>query len=579
MPMLLKSVYKLIPEAQRSSGILVILLLTVGAFLDFFSLATFIPVFLLIVDPARVDTYGWLHSFLKSISISGQGEAIAFLTLAAIFFILVKTGIQSWVTYRKARYAYTLADHLASSALARYLAASYTKFTGADYTGEMNRISNLPLTFANNIIIPAGTLISEGLLTLALLSGVAIYSPGAFAMLMIILAPVSWVYVRKRKKIGVISAKIKTIYPRVLKYVLEAIEGLPEIKAYGKESFFKKRFDNTYHQLTDTFSVDHTTHANTSRNTELIAAACIGSLVLYATWFEKSGPETVMLLGFYAGISFRIIPAINRLFAGVLQIKTHEYVLEELQNMVIPETDFSLIQENVERLVFSRSLEIKNVSFGYGEDVILKDVTLTVKKGEKVLLVGKSGIGKTTLLMGLMQFLPSRSGKIMVDGATLTESDSPAWRKLLGYVPQHPYIMDTTIRENIAFGTLPEDIDRAKIDAIIYALDLAPWVKSLTDGVNTVIGEKGLKISGGQRQRLAIARALYHEAEILLLDEVTNQLDRETEREVVRTLDDLAARGKTIIFITHRPELWRSADVVYQISDGVLIRVETAAAV
>jgi HlyD family secretion protein len=160
------------------------------------------------------------------------------------------------------------------------------------------------------------------------------------------------------------------------------------------------------------------------------------------------------------------------------------------------------------------------------------------------------------------------SGDILVDGRKIQEADSLSWRKLIGYVPQNPFILDATIAENIAFGVPKEKINYNKVKSLIQELDLEGWLSNLRDGIDTIIGEKGAKISGGQKQRLAIARALYHEAEILLLDEITNQLDKQTEIEVLNSLDNFAAHNKTIILITHRPELWKTFDAIYELNAG-----------
>ena len=217
---------------------------------------------------------------------------------------------------------------------------------------------------------------------------------------------------------------------------------------------------------------------------------------------------------------------------------------------------------------------MKNISFGYEDHLpIFENISLTIKKGERVVLTGESGSGKTSLFLILIRFLQEDSGEIWVDGRKLTESESASWRKLIGYVPQNPFILDATIAENIAFGVPVENIDRAKVGRIVHGLNLGSWVDNQKNGLNTVIGEKGARISGGQRQRLAIARALYHDAEILLLDEITNQLDRQTEMEVFQALQNLAIEGKTILLITHRPELWHSFDVFYKLSGAKFFKV------
>jgi ATP-binding cassette, subfamily B, bacterial PglK len=167
-----------------------------------------------------------------------------------------------------------------------------------------------------------------------------------------------------------------------------------------------------------------------------------------------------------------------------------------------------------------------------------------------------------------MRFLKEQSGNITVDGKSIREHGWRVWGSQMGYVPQAPFMVNGSIKENIAFGHPPEKIDRAKIQTLIRSLGMKDWISGLTDGLDTTIGERGMKISGGQRQRIAIARALYNDADILLLDEVTNQLDASTEREVLNTLLDVAGNDKTIIMITHQYSLLQRFDAVYEFANG-----------
>ena len=556
---------------HRRKAPFIILLLSLSSLLDFVSLASFIPVVLLIIDPENTSVAQWFPDWIPIRNMAPADLALTF-TVLILIFIVLKTQFILWIARKKATYAYTISADLASLALTRYLTATFRKFTSTDYTKEMNRISNLPLMFANNIVIPCGTVLSEGLLLTMFLVCIAFYDIEVLAFVTLTACPVGLVYWYRRKRMKHISEEVKTVYPRLLKYTLETIEGFPEIKAFGKEKHFKNRFDTTFEKLSKVFSTDHVANTSAQRTTELIAALCVGALIIYALLQSSPTHETVLLLSIYAGVSFRAIPAVNRIFSAFVQIKTHEYVLHELQDLL------SSHNETVETiglpLPFANEIELKNISFGYEDHLpIFENISLTIKKGERVVLTGESGSGKTSLFLILIRFLQEDSGEIWVDGRKLTESESASWRKLIGYVPQNPFILDATIAENIAFGIPAENIDRAKVGRIVHGLNLSSWVDNQKNGLNTVIGEKGARISGGQRQRLAIARALYHDAEILLLDEITNQLDRQTEMEVFQALQNLAIEGKTILLITHRPELWHSFDVFYKLRGTKFFKV------
>jgi ABC-type multidrug transport system fused ATPase/permease subunit len=385
-------------------------------------------------------------------------------------------------------------------------------------------------------------------------------------LLLVIVAPVRLVYYLNRKGISTTSDDLKKKYPLSLKFGLQAIEGWMDIKASVKENFFKKRFVEASQSLAKTFVRDHVNQTGPSRLTEIIAACIICAIIGYSLLSHQNAQQTFLLLGVYAGASFRMIPSINRILNALMQIKSHEYLLKELEDL----TNFqpTKIQKQYSQ-GFEKSIELKNISFQYPNGpVVLNDISFTINKGQKVALVGKSGSGKTTILLILLQFLKPSSGKIIFDGV---EQNDVIWRNVFSYVSQSPYILDSSIAENIAFGYPNEEINFEKINRIIKDLDLEQMIKSFPDGLETQIGEKGIKLSGGQRQRIAIARALYSNAEVLLFDEITNQLDKQTEKEIINTLIKVAHQKKTVMMITHHEHLLAEFDCILSLENGKII--------
>lgn len=564
----------LIPKTYRLKGAAIICLLTFNAILDFFSLATFLPLIILTINPGQLTSNALLSN---AYAFSGLSDPMYFaiaLTMFALTFILLKTLITNWITFQKADYAYLAANVIAEKALSQYLQVPYARFPSIDYTREINRIANLPLLFANNFIIPAGTIFAEGLITLLLVSIIAFYEIKVFLFLLAVLAPVSLLYWLKKQKLKKRSQEIKLGYPLLLKHTLQTVEGLTEIRTLKKENFFKDRFKQTFQTLGKIFSRDHTLNTGTSRTTEFVAGLCISALLMYVILTRKGPGEAMLLLTIYSGVCFRIIPSINRIFSSLMQIKTHEYVIEELGQFSEPDNFTN--DRAVSSLSFSEKFELRNISYSHiDHTLVLRNASLSFRKGEKIILLGRSGSGKTTLLLIMMRLLEEQGGEIVVDGKKITAADASAVQALMGYVPQNPYLMEASIAENIAFGSSAENTDLLKIKQIVRDLDLQEWIQSLPSSLDTVIGERGIKLSGGQRQRLAIARALYHDAEILLLDEATNQLDRETELEVMRAIDKLTLLNKTIILVTHRPELWKSFDRIYEIKNGHVTSIQS----
>jgi ATP-binding cassette, subfamily B, bacterial PglK len=551
---------KLIPKPLRSKGVYLVILLSVGTILDLFSLASFLPVIALTLDSTRE-----LPMLTNLVDASDRISLVRVLTLAALSLLVLKTFFNSFVTRRKADYAYQVGQQLAEASLTHYFAIPYRNYSTVDFAGEMNRISNAPLTFANNFIIPLGTLFAEVITGSMLILAAAIYKPAVFLVLIVTVLPLAIVYQRIRARIKRSTDDVKSSYPLLLKHTLQSVEGLTEIRSFRKESFFQERFAESFRKVSRVFTNDHAVHTASSRITELVAGVCICAVVFFLSFSASSTSELVLTLSIYATISFRMIPSINRILSSLVQMRTHEHIIDSLSRSASARTTFT---EPEAQLTFKQKIELIDVSFDYGNGAILTHASLTVHKNERIILHGKSGTGKTTGLLMLLGLLRPSSGTIKVDGINVHAGDNHGLHRIIGYVPQNPYMMDGSIAENIAFGVRETEIDENKIHWLLEQLDLASWVKSLPQGMNWNIGENGNKISGGQRQRIAIARALYHDAQVLLMDEVTNQLDKNTELEVMNALASPVMKEKTLVLVTHRPEIWESFDTVYELKNG-----------
>ena len=471
------------------------------------------------------------------------------------------------VGVKKASYAFGISEDLASRAVVRYLEMSYLNFSDGDFTRELNRIVNYPIAFANNVILPLAALVSEIFVSALIMTGIAFYDWRIVSVLILLIIPIVMLYQVRRKKLKSISKSMKEKYPLLMKYALQVIEGFSEIKSTQTESFFHRRFQTASRAMSKVFATDQLMQSATTRLTEIIVTLLICALIVYSVSFQQNYQETLMLLGVYAGAGFRMIPSINRILHSTQQLRLHEHLLEELKPLnELRRTEFPLYDKS---LNVTDTIELRNISFGYSkEERIFDNISLCIRKGEKVALTGVSGGGKTTLLLILLRFLKETTGELLVDGNRI--DDEGAWRKLLGYVPQNPYVLDGSIAENIAFGVPQELIDRKKVQHLLKDLGLSDMVSQLPNGIDTQIGERGIKLSGGQRQRLAIARVLYADAEILLLDEITNQVHTFMEKEILNILNDLSLKKKTIIMVTHHITDSRFFDSVYALENGTL---------
>ena len=563
----IQPVLSLLSPLARRKLTWIIALVIVNALLDFFSIAAFLPLLFIVVRPERISGHPIIQSLYSQLGFSSPGQFIISFAVLLLFAVIIKTFITRWIAAKKTSYAFGVGGDLSCRGLVRYLEMSYLNFSQADFSRELNRIVNYPFAFANNVILPLTALVSEIFVSALLTIGIALYDWRVVIVLGFLFIPILLLYRVRKTKLKNISKTLKEKYPLLMKYALQVIEGFTEIKSTQKEKFFHKRFQRVSAEMSQVFAKDQLLQSGTLRLTEVIVTVLICTLIVYSVSFQQNYQETLMLLGIYAGAAFRMIPSINRILNSSQQIRLHEHLLEELNPLKEHKRSEFIVNEG--HLEFNDTIELRNLSFGYSqEEKILRDISISLRRGEKVALTGESGGGKTTLLLILLRLLKETSGDILIDSKPIT--DDNAWRKLLGYVPQSPYILDGSIAENIAFGVPIEQIDREKVNQLLKELGLADMVNQLPKGIDSHIGERGVKLSGGQRQRLAIARVLYADAEILLLDEITNQVHTFMEKEILNILNEIALRNKTIVMIMHHisdPEFF---DTIYALEKGVL---------
>ncbi len=567
---IVKPAFRILSPSYRKKSVIIIFLMILQAFLDFLNITAFFPLLALISKPDAFTTLSWLQPHIANYS---HSELILLLTAAILIFTTLKSLIVWKITVTNSNFVYDVAHDISLRVMASQLRSSYLKYIQSDFSKEMNRASNLPLAFANNVIISLTTLVSEGIVSMLIVIGIAFVNFKLVLSLLFILIPLGLIYMLNRKKIKKISNEIKVKYPESIKRVLQTTEGWPEIKTNQKEAYFFNRFKKVSHELSKVFSTDHTTQVYSSRLIELFTTLIACAIIFWSVISQQEYHNTLLLLAIYVGASFRLLPSINRILNALLQIKGHEYLLDELKSAEKSE-GFVGNSSNLTKLYFKESILLDNISFFYpGREPLFKGIQLKIKKGKKVALIGKSGDGKTSLLLILLGILQASSGKVVVDNKELADNTNPQYGSLFSYVSQQPYILDASIKENVAFGIQADEIDLNRMYEALHQAELFTLVDGLSEKIETQIGEKGIRLSGGQRQRLAIARALYANREILVLDEVTNQLDKETESGIIQTLQKIAQQNKTILMVTHHRELLPLFDRVLKLENGKLVDV------
>ena len=363
---------------------------------------------------------------------------------------------------------------------------------------------------------------------------------------------------------------------RYVQNLMEGIHAFKEILLFNKKNFFINNNLKYRKRLLD-YQLIFSLFSYLPR--ALIEIICIVAILLLINILTKSNntiQEIIPVLAVFSASAFRLFPSAIKIFSSLQNFSYAKPIIDniasETRNSLI-DADFNEKKElsKNKEITFEKEINLENINFQYLDDkTLLSNINLKIQKGKTIGIIGTSGTGKSTLLNIFTGLLSPTSGKVLVDGENI-ENNKIAWRKKLGYVSQDIFLQDASLAENIAFGVEKSDIEYSKINECISLAELDSFVENLTDGVNSMIGEKGIRISGGEKQRLGLARALYNSPHVLILDEATNSLDINTENTILNTLKNLK-NDFTILLISHHENPLKIVDEIYELKTNTLLK-------
>jgi len=540
--------------------------------LDVLGVGLILPLLQLAIDPEKgiseQPVLGYVYEALKFDDPTGLMIAVCLL----VFLVYVlKNAFTVWMTYIQSRYVFDL--------LADYSTRLFLSYLHAPYVVHIQRNSSLLLRNINfsmqgifgGMLMPILKVTTDIISSLAIMSFLMWLQPlvtiGA-TILLIVLGVVFNMTLRERLKDW--SHRVHVARQGMLLWPNQAFGGLKQIKALGRESYFARAFGASAHDNSYCLKWFGVFSMIPRAVLEVLA---IGGILLTLAAILLRGDELtelIPLLGVFSLAVIRVLPTVSRIITQVNNLKmgaaSLETVYDDLRKMPPKQEAGATVEAT--RIDMSRELQIENLEFSYegGKGAVLDDINLTIKQGESVALIGESGAGKSTLADLLLGLLDPSKGKILADDVDIA-SNLRGWRLGIGYIPQEAFLIDDTVRRNIALGVEDEDI---KEDAVIRAMNMAQLtevIENMPDGLDTALGEHGVRLSGGQRQRVSIARTLYNDPGILVMDEATSALDNETEQEITRSIDNLKG-DKTLIIIAHRLSTVRHCDRLVLMADG-----------
>ncbi|HKR03099.1 MAG TPA: ABC transporter ATP-binding protein [Bacteroidia bacterium] len=570
----IRSIRNHVSPSQKKRLLWLSALIFVSALLDVFGLASILPVISAATKPELIHTDRFLSPFFEMFHFKSENNFLLFLIIAVLVFFIIKSAFGLFVNYIQVKLSSEIAVYLTKHQFSKFFALNYNDFQTLKTSDITKDIVANPNSYVQWIILSLITLFSELLIVVLIVAGIAIANIQLFAFIVVTVGPATWLISSViRRKSGEIGTGVDINYPKALGAVTEALNGYIDIKLADKEQYYRNKFLVYQHRFQWYMMKYYFMNQVPFRTNEIVALLGIVVIFVYALFFSDGNQAIIGLIGLFAAASYRLMPSMNRIINCMNFLNVNQVSITNLDNFMNDYRDEQQKKKSDKEVFFEKEISIRNISFCFPDSDIpvINRLSFNIKKGEKIGFVGTSGSGKTTLMNILLRFYTENTGDVLVDDVKLTRDNMASWRKKIGYVKQDIFMIDGTIRENIAFGE--DEVDESRLVTVIKQASLAKFVQSLPDGVNTLIGEHGSRLSGGQKQRIGIARSLYRNAEILIFDEATSALDNATEQEVTESIDSLSETNKTIFIIAHRITTLKNCDKIFELKNGEIAGV------
>ena len=568
----MRKLFSLMTPRERIRLPIVLAVLLAVAGVEVLGVAAIAGFIALVSDPEAMGSnrvLSWLND------LAGPMEYREFLPVAglALFAVIVfRNGFGAFAVWVRLAFLHTMRKAMATRLLASYMAHPFSFFHSANSAALPKNITYEVNQLITSYLYSWLMIIADFMMLAAILGILFFNEPLVTLVALVGLGGLAGgVLMLSRRRMHRLGQNNRRFNEQLYKTTGEAIGGIKEIKVLGRERFFIDKFFDVSHRFARNTIVFQMFVEIPRFGLEIIIVGGLLVIAMVMSQGSATTAEVTTTLTLFVAAFYRLMPSAHRLFTSFAGLQFNRAILDDLTASMQSNADERerAVAPVPEPMPFDGRIELEDVSYRYGgapEDTI-RSVSLSIPKNASVAFVGPTGVGKTTLVDIILGLLAPSNGRLLIDGTPIEEDNVRAWRRNVGYVPQVIYLADDTIRRNIALGVPEDEIDDAQLQAVLKVSHLSEFVDSLPDGVETVIGERGIRLSGGQRQRIGIARALYGRASVLVLDEATSSLDGITEAVIEDAIRDLHGRV-TVITIAHRLTTVRDCDTVYMLQAG-----------
>ena len=543
------------------------------AFFESVGVLSILPFITVLSNPSIIDTNLLLNKFFqisKFFSVESKQEFVFLLGIFTLILLVLSLMVKAITSYLQFRFIQMLQYNISKRLIKRYLSQPYSWFLNR-HSADLGKTI---LTETGEVIVnginPMLELISKGTVIIAIMTMLIVVDP-KLAIIVMLSISLSYALIFYFIKSFISSIGDKRLKNNKLRFLAvgEAFNAIKEIKISRLEENYIKHYSKSAKIFAKTQAYFKILTILPRFFLEALAFGGILLIILYSIKVSGNFNKSIPIIALYAFAGYRLLPAIQQIYSSFSAITFSGPAIKKLYNEFDQTEEINFIQ-NQSELSFNKEIKLKNIYYNYpnSSKTAIKNINLIIPARSKIGFVGTTGSGKTTTVDIILGLLKHNEGSLEVDGNVINENNIRSWQSNIGYVPQHIYLSDNTIAANIAFGLDSELINQKSVEDACKIAKIHDFIiNDLTKGYQTTIGERGVRLSGGELQRLGIARALYKNPKLLILDEATSSLDNRTQNEIIKTLNEMSEK-MTIIIIAHRLNTVKMCDTIYRFENG-----------
>lgn len=575
MKQAVRQIYHLLPQGDLFKIGILFVMMIIASVITLIGVGT-VPVFVsAVIDADRILNYPVVGEFLTSINITTPQELAVFGAFALITIYLFKNLFMLFYSYMNGKFMLNRVLFLQNRIFRAYMNSPYTFYISRNSSELLRNINSEVTKIVNGTLQPALLISLNVITTVVVVAGLVVVEPLITGLGIIFFGGFAFLFLRLTKNaISRYGSESLAHRKSMTKAILEGLQGFKDAKVLKREGYFLSEYNHHAHKH-KVYDIKNMILNTLPR--QIIEMLALSGILFIAVVMVLQGREVstiVPMIALFGAAVMKLKPSINSIIGDVNRLRYNIYSVEAVYE------DLTYLEERYEqetsprlgeKLRLNHEIRLKNLDYAYPDQSqpAIKNINITIPKNRAVAFVGPSGVGKTTLVDVILGLLVPQTGTITVDGQNVF-SNLDAWQRNIGYIPQFINLLDDTIRRNICFGIPEDEVDEEMLQTAIEIAQLKDFLSTLDDGVETVVGERGVRLSGGQRQRIGIARALYNNPQVLVMDEATSALDNITERVLIKAIERL--RGdRTIIMIAHRLTTVKNCDTIYMMKDGEVI--------